>query len=519
MMKNLLALLVLAMTTAISAAPQYGGTYIHARSGDSVGLDPSRETDGESIMVCDNIYDSLVRFKSGTTIVEADLASKWNISEKGTQYDFTLRKGVKFHDGTVFNADAVLTNFNRQRDKSHPYFNLGPYVYWDAMGMNKIVKDITKISDYKVRFTLHQAEAPFLANMAMHFAQIVSPAAMKKYGNKLKFNPVGTGPFKFKKWVKKQMIVLEANKEYWGGRPYLDKLVFKAISDPSSRFLEMLSGKVHSMDNPNLSDVKKLTEDKSIKLLKQAALNIGALSMQNQRPPFNKPAVRQAVNLAINKKAIIDNIYHGFAEVAKNPMPPTIWGYNDEVNGYEYNPKKAKEMLTAAGYPEGFKTTLNVIPVSRPYMPNGQQVAEAIQADLAKVGITVKLVRYDWANHLKRLDDGNFEMALMGWNGDNGDPDNFLHILLDKNSSQNSARYDNAMVNLKLKQAKEATKQSDRAKLYKEVQSIVHSEAPWVNIAHSTEILPMKKIVQDYIMDPLTSRRFSKVWLSKEKGK
>jgi len=488
---------------------------IHGRSGDSVGLDPALESDGESIKVCSNIYSNLVRFKFGSTEIEPDLATEWSVSNAGLTYTFKLRKNVLFHDGSPFNADSVLFSLNRQRLKDHPFHKTGgAWQYWEAMSMNKIIKDIKKIDDFTVEFDLLKPNAPFIANLAMHFAAIVSPTAVKKDKKNFKRNPIGTGPFKFKKWVKNQIIMLEANPQYFEGKPKLDKLVFKSIPDNSTRFLEMLSGKIDVMDFPNPSDIKELAKKDNIKFIKQAGMNIGYVAMNMKKPPFNNKKVRHAINMAINKKAIIDNIYEGYGQVAKNPIPPVLWGYNNAVKDFEYNPEKAKQLLKEAGFEKGFTTTLFALPISRPYNPNGKKVAEAIQADLKKVGITVKITTFEWGTYLDKVTKGEHEMAMLGWSGDNGDPDNFLYVLLDKDSvpsGQNIAFFENDDLHKLLIEAQKISDQSKRASLYKQAQVIIREEAPWVNIAHSVEVLPMKKRVKNFKLDPTSNRRYHNV--------
>ena len=220
-----------------------GGTFIFGRGGDSVGLDPALEEDGESFKVCDNIYDTLVQYKDGSTELEPALAESWESSEDGLIWTFHLRKGVKFHDGTPFNADAVLFSLNRQHVESHPFHKVsGSYVYWVATGLAEKVNKITAVDDFTVQISLKSAYAPFIYTIAITPFSIVSPTAVKKWGD-LYFNyPVGTGPFKFSRWDKKDKIVLEANDDYWGGRPNLDRVIFRSIPDNAVRLIELQQG-------------------------------------------------------------------------------------------------------------------------------------------------------------------------------------------------------------------------------------------------------------------------------------
>ena len=507
---------------ALAVEPKDGGTLIFGRGGDSVKLDPASVTDGESLNVTDHIFDTLVTFKPGTTEVKPDLATKWDIAADGLTYTFTLVEGAKFHDGTPVNADAVIFSFKRQLDKNHPAYKSGaPYEYFTAMGLDSLIKDVVKVDDHTVKFMLTKNSAPFISTMAMQSFAIVSPTAVEKYKEDFKTHPVGSGPFKFKVWDKKQKIVLEANDQYWGQKPHIKTLIFRSIPDNNTRLQEMLAGNLQVMDNPDSNHIKTL-EDKmgaKVQMMKAPGFNVGYLAMNEEKKPFDNAKVRQAISYAINKQAIVDSVYNGYAKVAKNPMPPTLWGYNDAVKGYDYNPTKAKELLKEAGLEKGFETELWAMPVARPYMPDGRKVAEAIQGDLAKVGIKIKIVSYDWGTYLKKTGEGEHSMALMGWTGDIGDPDNFLYVLLDKDNAvkpaQNISFYKNDKLHEILVKAQQESNQDKRSVLYKQAQEIISADAPLVPLAHSIEVLPVLSTVKNYTMDPTGRRRFAEVWIDK----
>jgi len=503
-----------------ASGPRKGSTLIFARAGDSVGLDPGHETDGESFKVADNLYEGLVAFEFGSTVVTPALAKSWEISKDGKTYTFYLREGVKFHDGTDFNADAVLFSFNRQFDSKHPFHQIGgAWKYWAAMGMSDLLQSISKKDDFTVVFKLKRPEAPFIANLAMNFASIVSPTAASKYKEELGQHPVGTGPFKFVEWQKNQKIVLERFDNYWGDKAYLDQVIYKAIPDPSVRLLEFSTGTVQMMDYPNPEDISVLEKRDDTKLIKEPGMNVAYLAMNLDKKPFDNTLVRQAFNYAINRDALIEHVYLGLGVKAKNPIPPIMWSYNDSIPEYEYNPEKAKALLKKAGLANGFKTNLWAIPVSRPYNPNGRKMAEIIQSDLRKVGIEAEIVTFEWGTYLSKSSQGEHDMVLLGWTGDNGDPDNFLYVLLDKEAAkkpaQNLSFYRSEKLHKILMEAKTTADQSKRDALYKKAQVIIHEDAPWVPIAHGVEVLPVKKNVMGYIMDPTGKRRFQKTWLDK----
>jgi len=496
---------------------RYGGTLVFARSGDSVGLDPARETDGESFYGSTQVFDNLVEFVPGTTEVRPALAESWEISDDNLAFTFHLREGVTFHDGTPFNADAVKFSFDRQFVESHPYFDLGPWKYWGYMGMSDIVDKIVVVDDYTVRFELKKVEAPFLANLAMDFAAIVSPTAVEKFGEDFKNNPVGTGPFKFVEWVKDDRIVVERNEDYWRRTAYLDRLILRVIPDATARYLALQSGEVDVIDFPSPEDIEAMEQNPEIELIQQPGLNVGYIAMNNDRKPFDNVLVRRAMNHAINKQDIIDAVFGSAGEVAKNPIPPTMWSYNDDIEDYDYNPERARELLAEAGYPDGFKTDLWAMPVSRPYFPDGRTVAEIAQANLAEIGVTAEIVSFDWGTYLDRTDSGEHQMALLGWTGDNGDPDNFLYVLLSSEAAKvpagNIAFWRNDEFDSLIEEAKTTFDQKRRTELYRKAQEVFHDQAPWVPIAHSVVTVPVRNTVRDFVIYPTGKRKFYDVWL------
>ena len=530
-MKKLLLAALLLLTSVAFAAPQYGGTLVFGRGGDTSTMDPGHSTDGESFYASKQVYDNLVQFKYGTTQIQPALATSWDVSKDGLEYVFHLRKGVYFHPTKFFKkrveftADDVVFSLKRQFDKNNPFNKVGgAYEYWSAMDMDNIVKDVVKVDKYTVKVTLKKREAPFIANMAMDFASILCKEfadSLLKAGKAEDLNrlAVGTGPFVLVKWIKDDRIIFSANENYWGGKPYIKRLILKVIPNNSVRAAELKTGSIHIMDFPNPEEVASLGNNPKLKLVRQEGLNVGYLAMNTTHKPFDNVKVRQAVNYAINRPAIVKAIYAGLGKVAKNPIPPTMWSYNDAVKDYNYNPAKAKELLKEAGLPNGFETNIWAMPVPRPYNPNGRKVAEAMQADLAKVGIKAKIVSYDWGTYLQKTKNGEHDMALLGWTGDNGDPDNFLFTLLSKAAAEipasNIALWKNDKFDSLVEKAKITTDVAKRTELYKEAQVVFKKQAPWVTIANSIVVEAMDKNVMGFKLDPVGSRRFNKVWIAK----
>lgn len=513
------------------AAPKSGGTLVFGRGGDSVGLDPAYETDGNSFMVCDNIFEALVFYADESTAIEPGLAESWDIAKDGLTYTFHLRKGVKFHDGTNFDADAVVFSIGRMmKNRNVKFFGKGFDIpeqertpeYWVSMEMDDTIDSISATGKYTVVFKLKRIEAPFIANLGMDFADIISPTAFLKNPKEFLRTPVGTGPFKFSKWVKDDKIELLKFDGYWAKDkgPYLDKVIFRAIPENSVRFLELKTGSINICQFPNPADIPMARQDKKLQLFSQPGMNVGYLSFNHTKEPWKSNVhLRKAIAHAINRKAIVDNIYQGMGEVAKNPIPPTMWGYNTSIPGYKFDVELAKQELEKAGFKDGKglgEITLWSMPVPRPYNPEGLKVGVAMVSNLAKIGIKARIVSYDWGTYLKKQREQPADMDLfqLGWTGDNGDPDNFLAVLFDGLASPSiRTQWHNKTYHDLIVKGKTTIDQAERAKIYEQALQVIFDEVGTIPLAHSTVIWPATKNVQNFKLHPTASVRMRSVWL------
>ncbi len=497
-----------------SGPPKSGGVIIYGRGADSVTLDPARSDDVESAKVLENIFEGLVRYKNDSTEIEPCLAASWKSSRNETEWIFHLRKGVRFHDGTAFNADAVVFSFMRQMDTRHSY-HLEDFKY--AGFTFKYVRNVEPLDDYTVRITLDKPYAPFLYNMAMTSAAIVSPASVSRWKDESWKHPVGTGPFRFEEWVQNERIVLHRNPAYWGSAAYLDTVVFKSTLDNRDRLLELKTSAIHIMDGISPGSIHEIVRSDAMELKSSAGVNIGYLAMNTEKQPFDNLKVRQAVNHAIHKKNLVKLLYQDMAVPAKSPIPPTLWGYADELVDYEYDPEKARALLKEAGYDGGFTTTLWAMPVPRPYMPEPEKIARAIKSNLAAVGIHADIVTHDWGTYLDKVSNGEHDMCLLGWIGDNGDPDNFLYMLLDKDNAvkphaENVSFFKHETLHDILIEAQQISSRERRGELYKKAQEIIHMEAPWVPLVHAKQMVVCNRSVMGLAQHPTGIIRFQSVW-------
>jgi dipeptide transport system substrate-binding protein len=521
-------LLLIVSLLSIEQNTAFAKNFIYCSEGSPSSFNPQLVTDGTSTnATAGTLYNGLVSFEPGTTKIIPALASSYEISKNKLVYTFNLRKGVKFHTTKYFtptrdfSALDVLFSIDRQRVKTHPFHSVsgGKYEYFDGMEMGKIIKDVIALDPYKVQITLNTPEAPFLANMAMSFMGILS----EEYANKLAATnkksdidnfPIGTSAFAFQSYVKDSVIKYVAHPQYFGPHGNIDKLIFAITPDANVRHQKLKTGECQFVNEPSPADIQDMKKNPKLKVMEDAGLNVGYLAMNVKKKPFDNLFVRQAINLALNKKSYIDAIYLGNASIAKNPLPPTIWSYNDSVKDYDYNPEKARELLKKAGFEKGFETEIWTLPVSRPYNPNGKKMGELMQADLARVGIKVKLLTFDWPTYLKKASLGEHHMLQMGWTGDNGDPDNFLNTLLGcgaVTSGGNYSKWCDQKFNNLVVLAKTTTDLKKRTDLYKKAQVVFKEQAPWVTLAHSRVFKAMSKNIKNYKVDPLGHDYFNEI--------
>lgn len=525
-------LAALALAGSLLATPAGAKTLVFCSEGNPESLNPQMVTTTTGMNAARPMFNNLVEFKPGTTDLMPSLAESWTVSPDGLEYLFRLREGVRFQSNAVFsptrpvNADDVLFSYLRQWKEDHPFHKVSGarYDYFKDLGLPELLDAVERVDERTVRFRLRRPSAPFLASMAMPFNVIHSAeyaAAMLKAGTpeRVDAEPIGTGPFAFVSFQKDVMVRYRAFEGYWAGRPPIDQLAFSITPNPAVRLTKLRAGECHVMAFPNPADAARIKADPSLQLLQQEGLNIGYMSLNVTKKPFDDLRVRRAISMAVDKAAIVEGVYAGAGTVAKNPIPPTLWSYNEAVEDYPFDIAAAQRLLVEAGYPQGFETELWYMPVSRPYNPNGRRIAEIVQADLAKIGVRLRLVTDDWGAYRVKLQNGDAPMALFGWTGDNGDPDNFLNVLLGCTSARpggnNIAKWCDPSYDRLVTRAETSLDTAERTTLYREAQAIAKDQAPWVPIAHSVVFMAARKEVTGFVMDPLGRHMFDGVDLAR----
>jgi peptide/nickel transport system substrate-binding protein len=516
-----------------------GGTLVFAGAADPVSLDGALVSDGESIRVITQLFETLINLKPGTTELEPGLATDWEVSPDAKTYTFSLREGVKFHDGTDFNAAAVCANFDRWYNFKGPLQSPSASYYYGAFfgGFKKNESDDLSDPLYKscearnpttAVITLTRPSASLLGALVQQAFSIASPTALKKYkadagtldpdtgfkpsGTFGTQHPIGTGPFEFVSWTREDRLVLKRFDGYWGDKAKLDQLIIRPIADNAARLQALQNGEIQGYDLVEPQDVATIQGDDNLKILDRPAFNVAYVGINQKKPPFNNLKVRQAVAYGLDREAVVNNFYGGRGVVAKEMMPPEVEGYADDVTEYKYDPAKAKQLLQQAGV----KTPLKVdfwypSDVSRPYMPNPKNNFEAFSASLNKSGFKVVPHTAPWdPDYLGRVDEGTAgDLHLIGWTGDFADADNFIGTFFQDYSPQFGFR-DPKLFKL----LDDAEAEADRAKRideYKEANRMIMEELPAVPYAHTKPALAFRKDVNGFVPSPTTNELFSTV--------
>lgn len=487
---------------AMSRKPQ--DNLFYATSTEPLGLDPALVDDNDSGNVACNIYESLLRFKETTTEVEPCLAERWDISEDGLVYTFYLRHGVKFTDGTPFNAEAVKFNFDRQSPENMiPKMSYAPLVLGD-------IEKTEVVDEYTVRITLKKPSTPFLNNMAMCFsAPIASPTALKKYNNNLMEHPVGTGPYKLVAWDRGQQLILTTNEDYWGPKPKIQNVIIRIMKETSARVVAINNGEVDIINGIDSNVIDQLKAG-GTSIFEAEGNNVNYM-VYNCRDGYITAdrEVRKALAQAINVPELAQSLYKEYAAPAYSFFPTFMMGYDPNVKAVSYDPEAAKKTLAEKGIKE-----LTILTYSNARYYNtvgGQVLAEAVQAYFDKVGVKAKIDVYDWTTFKSKLLTDKWDISFIGWVGDNGDPDNFINILASDDPIANQGLWLNPEFIKLIQDATHVPNGPERAALYQKAEAVLAEDVGVLPISHAKTLLAYRPNISGPFTHPIGLNFFHNV--------
>lgn len=516
--------------------------FIFGRAADSLALDPAAADDDESAKVLGNVCEGLVRFKSGKIQVEPCLAETWNLSSDSQTCIIALREGVKFHDGTPLDAAAVAWNFGRQTD-TNASGNIpnAPSVHRSALFSN--IETIRVLDAQRLELRLKKPNPALLANLATASASLISPRAPANHGKMLSRHPVGTGPFKLREWQPNESVVLEANPDYWGQKPKSEHVVFKVITNSSTRLAQLRAGQIHAMDGLNPNDLASVRADRHLKLLESPGINMVSLAFNCLKPPMDRLEFRQAVAAAIQRPPIIESVYRGAAVAATGVLPPALRPTETKIEEWPLDIDRARGIIAqlqivvkpitistndAFGLPITITTNitervelpllkLHVMTQPCPSLPNPAQAAELLKSDLEAIGLKIQIIAQDAAAYLASVSKGEHDLALHVRTGRNADPDDFLKIIdpaaAHVGDPTNISFLEDYQLAAALSEAREQLDAEKRAAAYLRAMTIAREHLPIIPLAYANDFIVLRREVRDLVLQPSLEPRLGPVWL------
>jgi peptide/nickel transport system substrate-binding protein len=460
-----------------------------AQNADAVSLDPHKTNDLPSSRIMKQLYDTLL-FQDENMTIQPGLAVEWSQVDELT-WEFTLRRGAKFHNGEELTANDVKFTYGRL---------LNPETKSPAAFILEPIASVEAVDNYTVRITTKQPFAPLLSHLAHSATSILNEKAVTAAGEDYGVRPVGTGPFVFSAWTPGSTVELAANKAYWGGAPKIDKLVFRNIPEGATRAVELETGAVDIAYDIESHDVDRLAGNAKLQLVRKPTLATNYIGFNLKKAPFDRTEVRQAINYAVNVEEIIDYVLLNIGTRAVGPIGPNVFGAHPALDGYEYNPERARELLAAAGLQDGFKTTIwtNDNPVR-------VRIAEIVQAQLKEIGIEATVEVVEWGAYLERTAAGEHEMFILGWVSVTGDADYGLYSLFHSSqfgSAGNRTFFSNSRVDELLDLGRTSADEQERLAAYHEAQEIVTRDAPWLFLNVREEVVGMGAGITGFVFHP-----------------
>jgi peptide/nickel transport system substrate-binding protein/dipeptide transport system substrate-binding protein len=510
----------------ITASPLAGAAQplVYCADASPEGFDPALWDSSSTSNVTSQIFQGLVGFKRGTAVLEPRLASAWGVSPDARTYTFTLRRGVRFHSTPYFtptrefNADDVIFSLTRLVDPKLPFNVAFPatFVYPQSLGLAAMIAGIERLGEHQVRVRLHRPNVNFLAYFAgsfagMHSAEYAAQLLAQGRASAINNQPVGTGPYRYKSYRKDDVLRLQAHPDYWRGVQPTRALVYAISREPNVRVQKLARGECHITAAIRDVDITALAGHPQVTILKIQALNISYLAFNLKKPPVDRREVREALDIAIDRDALFKVLFpRGDAMQAVSAFPPAVPGYHKSLSN-EYDPERARQLLASAGLAGGLAIDLWALPISRPTNPNGQLMAQMIQADWARIGVQARIVTYEWGEYLKRANSGEHHIYMSGWGSDIAAADEFLTPNLTCAASRGGIKFCNREFDALVDGARAEVDVGKRLAMIERAQEIFKRERPWITMAHSSVYIPLRKDVQGFVMSPNGSVDFEGV--------
>lgn len=510
-------------------------TFVFGASGDPSSLDPAFASDGESFRISRQIFEGLVGVEPGTADPAPLLATSWEQSDDGLSYTFQLEEGVTFHDGTEFNADAVCFNFDRQNNFTGIAQSESLSYYWGKIMRGyadtgtSIYDSCEVVSDTEVTINLKEPFAGFIPALSLPAFAIQSPTALEEYGaddvggtseaptlsEYATAHPTGTGPFAFESWEPGAETTLSAYEDYWGEQGQVQEVIFRVIGDTTARRQALESGSIDGYDLVAPADLGAL-EEAGYTLVNRDPFTILYLGMNQADPALADIRVRQAIAQAIDKEQLVSQVLPEGTVVADQFMPESVIGFNEDVTTYEYDPDAATALLAEAGFDESNPLTLTFnypVNISRPYMPNPEQIFTNLQSQLEAVGIVLNPVSNEWGEYLDLIQGGSDHgIHLLGWTGDYNDPDNFVGTFF--GAPSNEWGFDNAELFSALTTARGLATEDEQDPAYQDINEQIATFLPGVPLANPVPTLAFAERVTSYPASPVQDEVYNMVELS-----
>ncbi|RUO25795.1 ABC transporter substrate-binding protein [Aliidiomarina minuta] len=495
---------------------------LYCAEGNPESFNPQLVTSGTTLdMTAPHLYNRLIDYDDDEQQFVASLATSWTVSDDGTRYRFKLRDDVSFHETSYFqpsrylNSEDIRFSFQRWLDREHPFHAISTtgYPFFTSIGLDKLITAVNTLGEHEIEIKLSQPDSSFLANLASDFAVILSAEyagqlLQREQAHLIDLYPIGTGPFKYQSFRKDVSLRYESHAEYWDGAASIQRLVFRIIPSDHKRMLMLLTGDCDIIPYPPARDISDLEQNEDIQLYSTVSPNTAFWAFNTQRPPFDDVRVRQALIHAIDRRAIVNAVYFDHAALAQSILPNTSWAHFSDEEAFSYDPEIARELLADAGYGNGFSMNIWAMPVQRAYNPNARKMAELMQADLARIGVEVNIISYEWSTFRRRLVDGDHDSVLIGWSADNPDPDNFFRPLLSCDavlSGSNRAHWCNPAFDEMVGQAIATADQNQRQVYYQQAQELLNDQVPLMPIVHSLRYLAAQPEIKGIQLQPYGS--------------